>query len=464
MSAGRPLAGRSLPAAAAALVFAGLAALNLFFPAPNGPPDNGDFVRIHGPFSTGPADAGPRYFAAYHRFWRMDGRVTRYPEPTSSFLVFVPGLVPGVIAGRYDLALNAALIVAVLAAALFGVLRALRSPIAFGSVAAMSLMAADGNIVRYLDSFFEEAGALVFGLLLAAILHLLWERRRAAPFAAAVLLTVLLSTAKVAYAYSVPIAALPVLLGALFLRPGMARARTRLALAAVFAGTVLAPFFVVSAPKFQTANAYHFLFGAAVPELPPASRPLYLESLGIPGRFAALAGKNAYEPSNSIHDPELRPRLTRSTQAKAVKTLLLEDPAAFFRLMKRSFAAAGIEPPLARTRSPWTGWSEFRSKYLAGSRVYFVSFALLAVLAARARRSGPDGWPTFFLLLSSGFLAASALQVAVSILGNGPFDILRHDFLANLLADFSLAALVCGLVAAFPPASSRSAPTEDGIP
>jgi len=441
---------RARCAAAVAILFYGLIALNLFVPTPNGPADNGDFVRIHGPFSAGPADSGPRFFKAYHRFWKMGGRVTRYPEPTSSAFIFLPGLVPGAISGRYDLALNAALVTGGLALVLFWALRRLRSPVAFCSLSAMFLLAADGNIAGYLDSFFQEAGALVFLLLLVAALHVLWDRRSAASFAAAVVFAALLSTAKIAYAFSIPLAAAPVVLGAIFLRPGMNRALPRLAAAIVFSASVLAAFLFVSAPKYQIANCYHFLFGAAVPELAPAERAGYLESLGIPGRFASLAGKNAYEPGNAIRDPGLRPHLTRATQAAAVRALLDAHPSAFFRLLSRSLHDAGVEPRLQEPGALCTVWSSVRSRVLPGPRAYLLSAALLAILLVRVRGGDPSGWPLFSLLISLGFLGASALQIAVSILGNGPFDILRHDFLANLLMDFELVALGCGLAATIP--------------
>lgn len=458
---------RTRLAAAIALLYLALSCFNLFYPSPKGPADNGDFARVFASFSTGPlglefwpspsdtAKYQMRFFNYYHRFWRLDGYVPDRAWKTSSALVFLPARLVHPVSEHFDLAFNSFVLLVLLSAVVFATLRSVESAAPFAALSAAVLLMSDSRIVAYLNSFFMEAGAYVYFLLLLCFLFRYWQEGRMRDYAAALACGVLLSTTRVAYAAAAFPALTPVLFGSLRARKPRALAWKIFLPSAALLLAAGALFLPSTPPITQRDFAYHFIFGGALPRLPEAQRPAYLNSVGIDSRFASLSGKDAYQSDSQINDPELSPRLTNKTQTRAITALLQSHPGAFFGLLRWGFSTAGFYPEqdkpgmLSKFDPPasisWSGWSLFRNKVLHGAWSYGVALLLLAAAGVAARRSGTGSWPAFFLLCGIGFLIASAGEVVISVLGNGPFDIWRHNYLANLLLDgeliFSTAAI-----------------------
>jgi len=56
-----------------------------------------------------------------------------------------------------------------------------------------------------------------------------------------------------------------------------------------------------------------------------------------------------------------------------------------------------------------------------------------------------SGWALFYVLAGGGFFAGSVFQVLISVVGNGPCDIVKHQYFSNLLLDAALVFVAGGL-------------------
>jgi hypothetical protein len=454
-------------AASVGWLYLALSCLNLFYPSPKGPADNGDFARIFASFSTGPlgfefwpSPADParyqmRFFNYFHRFWRLDGAVTGRAWKSSSSLVFLPARLIRPATGYFDLAFNSLALVLLIAGLTFFTLRSIRSVAPFAALAALILLMSDLDIVDFLSSFFTESGAYVYLIFLLCFLFRYWQDGRMPDYAGAILCGILLSTTRIAYAPAVLPAIAPVLFFALRIRKERAAAWKISLTSAALLLAAAALFFPSPPAVTQRENAYHFIFGGALPRLADGERPGYLGAVDINERFASLSGKNAYRSDSEIRDPELSPRLNRTTQVRAIVELLGKHPRAFFDLIGWSFSTAGFYPAqskpgiLAKNEPQasvsWHGWSAFRNGSFHGLWSYGAAILLLGGVGLVARRAGAGSWPVFFFLCGAGFFVASVAEVLISVLGNGPFDIRRHNYLANLLLDCQILFSIAGI-------------------
>jgi hypothetical protein len=371
------------------------------------------------------------------------------------------------------LALNAFCVLLFLAICLFVALRALSGSVAFWALAASALCLCDARIVAYVNSFYQESGAYVGLFLLVCALPVFWERPGMLQLLAVGGAAAAVGLAKIAYAPAILPAIVPVAAGAVRRRPVDPAIRTRaVAAAAVLAG-LLAAFLIFPKDLFVPENTYQFVFSGAIPHLPEEQRGSFLSAVGFDAGDASLSGMNAYSQGNRIHDPNLRHLLTRRTQLRAALELLLRHPTAFLRMFRDGFSTAGIYPAYNRPSfgnrhepepREWAAWSSIRASLLSGIPSYVAAFALWMGLLAIAQRARAQDTMLFFLLASGGFLAASILAVSVSIIGNGPADIYKHNYLANLLLDAALVWIVTGAAAGLLSTRGTSRRDEPGNP
>jgi len=307
------------------------------------------------------------------------------------------------------------------------------------------------------NSFYQESGAYAGMVLLVCALPAFWERPGAAQLLALAGAAAAVGLAKIAYTPVILPAVIPAA-AAVAMRRGNEPAIPRRILAAfaILLG-LLATFVIFPKDLFVFQNAYQFIFSGALPHLRAEERGPFLSAIGLDPRDASLSGEEAYSAGNRIHDPDLRRLLTRRTQGRTALEMLLRHPAAFFRMLRDGFATAGIYPDDSRPSYEnrlepepprWSAWSTLRSSCFSGIRSYVAACALWAALLFIARRERATGATPFFLLASGGFLLASILAVCVSMLGNGPADIYRHNYLGNLLLDAAIVWIVSGLAAA----------------
>lgn len=442
---------------------------------PLGPADQGDFARLAGAFSSGPKglpffpdhdhpDFERRFYHFYHRLWRAQGGVAGWARPSSSHLIYLPGRLAAQLAGGYfDLALNTFLVLVLLGVALFVTLVRLRDVALTAALSLVALVGADAQVSWYLNSFYQESGAYAATLLLACTLALLVERPRPAPLFLAYVALGLLATTKFAFAPSAVAigcgVAAALLLDGTSSRP--LRAASALLCAALVLGAAL--FFERERGHDSRANAYNFLFSAALPALPEPERAPFLAAVWVPPAYARLSGTDAYVASLLEERKELAGTLGNAIHARAIVALAASHPGALLAILRdavreigkydiQALGGYGVRPEgVAKTVPACAPWSDLRKRFLHGEVAFVVAaaFPVLLALVALAATTGASGARGARSPTSGAFRRASvvglscmggaALQVALSVLGNGRVDIHKHLYLGNLLYDVGLA-------------------------
>ena len=451
------------------ILFAFGVSLSLLYPSPVGPPDNGDFARIFASFSSGPIglDFRPtpqdqeayrkRFFNFYHRFWQLDnGRPGFAQTVSSSHPFFWPGRFGNLTPGVFDLAWNTFLLIFIAGCILFVTLRNMAGYSSFFSVTAVTLIFADVNIVGYVNSFYQESGAFLSFIVLIYSLHYLWVHRTALSLGMVCASALMLIGSKVAYSLSVLPAMFPLLLG-VALYTGR-NPRLRLYVIAVVLLLSLASVLFIKHLAAVTlderrGNCYHFIFAGAIRFLPSDSSKHYLEELGLDPSLVSLKGKSAYDPDSQFEI--LSPELNAKLHVKALTRLAFHYPQTFIEMVRFGLSKVGYYPPLLfpsssdpngiKPRFRWSLWSKLHSYFLHGVFYFALVLCLTFVLMISIWKE-KDFWPLFYLLGTAGFILACFTQVLTSIIGDGPMDIVKHNFFANILLDSAFVFVSCGLI------------------
>ena len=454
-----------------AAFFVVIASLNFLYPSPSGPPDNGDFNRIFSSFSSGPLghDFWPplenqeayqkRFFNFYHRFWRLDAGRDGFVHLSSSRVFFWPGRLLNLTPGIFDLAWNAFLLSLLAGYVLYISLKSVGSYQAVFPLGVLALIFADANIIGYLNSFYQESGAFLSFLFLVCALHVLWIRRNLSCLLIILVISLILAGTKTAYTLSVLPAIIPMLGGIMFLTPKGLYLRRYVVSAALFlllASVLFVKFLSVTPGNERRANCYHFIFSGAIPFLSPVEGKAFLQKLGLDSAFIRLGGKSAYQPDSEFEQEPLRSSLTTRLHLKAVAQLVFHHPEEFIKMIELGFSKAGFyphlqyhslsEPKEITFRFRWRLWSRLHDRFLHGIPYLAGVFFLTLIFGTLVWKRKDSGWTLFCLLAAAGFFPASVLQVLISVVGNGPADMVKHMYFANLLLDAAFVFVCCGLI------------------
>jgi hypothetical protein len=223
----------------------------------------------------------------------------------------------------------------------------------------------------------------------------------------------------------------------------------------LFASVLFVKFLSLTPGNERRANCYHFIFSGAIPLLSPDTGKNFLYELGLDPSLVRLGGKDAYQPDSEFETEPLRLALTTRFHLKAVVQLAFYHPAVFLEMVKFGFSKAGFYPrlqypslsdlPEIAFRFRWCLWSRLHDRFLHGIPYYTTVLFLTLILGTLAWKRKDSGWPLFYLLAATGFFLASFLQVFISVAGNGPADIVKHLYFANLLLDAAFVFIVYGL-------------------
>lgn len=455
---------------AASLGFFAVVTQNLVFPEPRGPADQGDFTRIFTQFSSGPVGLSfwpepsdpsyaVRFFHFYHRWWRLEPSGHRDAvEPSTAGLVFLPGRVirSPLAPGEFDLAWNTALVAALLGTVVGLTTFAMERLVPAATCCVLALVFGDFLVSCYLNSFYQEAGAFVFSLLAAFALVAWLERptrnRALATFAA----LGLLAGTKLAYAFSV------VLVAGGFATAVLLEGRGRRA-AWVVAGVGFSVVLVAGSVLFESSRrlhegdvAHNFILASVLPMLSEADRADFLAAIGLAPRLVRLSGMDAYEAEARAMAPADRQSLSNDRHATAIRVLAARHPEVLAQLLAGALARSGDYDLTGDYAHRQAGapaieamriepWSRFRRAALGGLSGTVLACILLGVLAALARWRPPERM-ALTAVVATALLAASLLQVAIAVLGNGPIDLVKHLYLGNLLFDVAIVLVLSALV------------------
>jgi hypothetical protein len=271
-------------------------------------------------------------------------------------------------------------------------------------------------------------------------------------------LSLILAGTKLPYTLSVLPAILPVLAGVILFTPKSLYLRRYVISVVVllFLASALLIKFLAVTPYERQANCYHFIFSGAIPLFSPNEGKSFLHELGLDPSLINLRGKNAYLPDSQYRTEPLHSALTTRLHLKAAARLIFHHPTAFLEMTKFGFSKAGFYPrllypslsalPEITFRFRWCFWSRLHARFLNGIPYYATVLFLTLILGTLVWKRKDSGWPLFHLLAAIGFFPASLLQVIISVVGDGPLDIVKHQYFANLLLDTAFVFALCGLI------------------
>lgn len=452
-----------------AAFFVAIVAFNFLYPLPSGPPDNGDFNRIFVSFSSGPLghDYWPstenqeayqkRFFNYYHRFWHFDGG-KGFGYLSSSRLFFWPGRIINLTPGTFDLAWNAFLQTLFLGCILYLCVKHVKGTAASFSLGGLVFIFTDANISGYLNSFYEESGAFFSFFCLLCALHGFWFFRNRFSLFIILVFSIILAGTKISYTLSVLPAIFPTLIGAIIWSPKpfvLLRYVVRVILVLLVVSILFMVFLFRTPGNERRANCYHFIFAGTIPLLSPDAGKSFLKELGLDPSLTRLAGKSAYDPDSELEVEPLRSSLTKRLHFKAVFQLAYRHSSEFLQLIKLAFLRTGFYPRLQYPSLSdsteiralrWDIWSKIHGSYLHGPFYYGIVLCLILILGILVWKRGNIGWPLFYVLTATGLTLASMLQVAISVMGNGLVDFVKHMYLGNLLLDAAFVLVISGLI------------------
>jgi len=326
-----------------------------------------------------------------------------------------------------------------------------------------AFMLCDAGYLLYFHSFYGEALTMAAGMLAvgAAARLLRADPKRKAPLLLYYGACLLFVSAKVANA---PLGVPAALFGAalLFFRRD---AFSRAAVAVGGAALLLVSYCVyASAPPWMKAvNHYHTIFYGVLKDSP--SPEADMRELGIPDKYAGLAGTHGYMPDApyNIYGEEFRKEVYDNAPLWEVAMFYARHPDRLLDKLRLSAESAlPLRPAYLGNTLPGEGdegrysfakkpsfWEPLRKRAVGyalpiAAAVFVLWTAALAVSAVRlARRPDPRAAAG---LAGGALLAAScAAQFAIPVVGNGEADLQKHMFLFNFLFDLMLLAALCKL-------------------
>lgn len=442
----------------------------ILIPPVVGVADNGDFSRVMGVSGIAPLHPNEPYAERYFAYAQADYAYGGYTQggyvSTHILLVAISGWISRLFnASHYDIRYLGVCYLALLLTAIALIVR--HSP-AFAGKRATAVLAsilggvfvwifADIGYVAYFHSFFGEPYALV-GMLLAVSSALASAEKPSggllALFTAAALAV---ATAKIQNA---PLGFVFGLLAwrLAALRPDDRSWRRRtLACAGILAlGSAI---MLVAAPnRLVHTNLYQSIFYGVLKDSPDVASDM--RELGIPEKYAGLAGTNYFQKNTVIpqRDPTLRREVLEKLGHKDIALFYLKHPDRFVAKLKRAAESGSMVRPYylgnfekEAGKKPGTlsyrfsSWSEWKHRHwprsLAGFALFF--FAYLAIAAVWRLRTRSRG--VRFALETLAVVAFAGLfSFVIPLIGDGEADLGKHLFMFNVCFDMMVVSVLFG--------------------
>lgn len=436
--------------------------------------DSWDYYRIMGQFGLRhlPETSQP-YFTYLQLKYRIDPADTWKQTFIASELIF-PWLAVGLNKllskdGLFDLRVMGFVHAACYALALGLLLGWLRRLgrwmlLALGGLAVLIFI--DVGYAQYFNSFYSEPACLIFLFLTLFTALRLAEgatRRRGLLLGLLGLFSLGLLLAKPQNSILwLALAPLVLRLGWAASPPGsLKRCWLAAGLALVISAAGIFQMLAGSTENFRRANLFHSVFqGALTGSTDPAAD---LAELGVanPQNFARYVGKSYYDqPVDEM--AEFDTDFYARTGFEKVALFYLRHPDRLAEVLSRAsqqanllrvpehanFARSSGLPPYSQS-SAFSLWSRFKEKLPSGARYLALFFALNLLAAAGMRwRLGRMCHPLARLPeIHLALLGMAALQLSISLLGDGLRDLVKHLLLFNALNDLSLLFMVGYLLA-----------------
>jgi hypothetical protein len=456
-------------------VFLLCAAVALFWqllvPPVVGTANNGDFPKVIGLFNMAavPDDVyrytPTRYeFSQKHHYWGgfYSSELLLVPPALALNRIFSKD-------GYFDLRFMGLIHAALFLAALYLFVPLVEDAAPALRICALTLVLlffSDVMYVGYLNSFYMDAGALLF-LMLSVVLFLRvlrWHMRRDAVLLA--VCTLLLVTTKAPHALlGLWIA---VLLFATRRRLWPKSGRAFAAVASILAVVSVLALWKSAPPEYSTRGCFTVVFYRILPRSHNVSATL--SDLGLDDSWRPYIGRHSYSQGIDLSQPAflqaVRSRISYSTLARFFVT----HPRQAWDTLCASLGEAGLQRPALGNFDRGAGvpvsesrafalWSDLKSRLFLDRNGWFLTSiagltAALAVLLLMIRKTLPAGG------LAGGFalIGMALTELGVSSFGDA-IEVARHHLLFYALYDMLLIAAVYLATRALarPPARNRGA-------
>ncbi|BFH12002.1 hypothetical protein WJ0W_000245 [Paenibacillus melissococcoides] len=438
----------------------------LFIPPFIGVANNGDFERIVGSGGIAPLSDKftyeQKYFGYSHSHYEYGPFSVNYWSSQALF-VFLAGLLGRAwSSASFPLEAMGAIYAALLLAALFLIVRHACSGqrwLQLTVALCLLFIFFDIAYVAYFQSFFGEPVSLIFLLLGSGTSFVLASRRKPSIgwlvlFFVSVLI---LSASKLQNA---PIGLVFILFAFRLYRKRPERSWRSTVIAGSASILAVSALVYAYAPQgLKQINLYQTIFYGILKDSPHVKRDL--AELGIPEKFAVLAGTNYFQKDVPIRqdDPELTEHVYSRLGHADVAAYYIRHPGRMIdKLEAASSQAAMIRPyylgnyeqeagkPRGALSYTYSVWSETKKDLLpqrfAFNLVFFLLYIGVALREYTRRRYGKHVVDAALVI---GFVAIIA--VAVPLVGDGEADLGKHLFLFNVSFDMMIIVSLVWVIA-----------------
>lgn len=229
---------------------------------------------------------------------------------------------------------------------------------------------------------------------------------------------------------------------------------------------------VVAPDRLKNTNLYQSIFYGVLKDSPNVARDM--KELGIPEKYAVLAGTNYFQKDTVIpqRDPVLRQEVLEKLSHKDIALYYLRHPSRFMQKLDQAAAnAVFIRPyylgnydqsagkPPEAIAYKFSGWSELKLELMPRQLGWYVSiyFLYLTVLGLLWWRTHSRRLQLVIETLAIIALAG-VFSCFVPLIGDGEADIGKHLFMFNVCFDMMGVSMVTGAAYGIAKLVNRSKP------
>ncbi|WP_027086740.1 DUF3488 domain-containing protein [Cohnella panacarvi] len=444
----------------------------LMIPPVLGLADSGDFARVMVGAGIAPLDPNEsydgRYFGFSHQYYGYGDYMLGGYFSTHVLLVAIAGWLGRIVSlDHFDMRVLGCCYAALYIWAIVLLIRSSpkvanrKATLAVSAALAACLVFVFGDIgyIVYFQSFFGEPYALIATLLTvgAALVLLASDRPSGAMLAIFICAALALATSKIQNA---PLGFAFALLAWRMLKLREDRTWRKQAWTGVIVLVVCSALMIVVAPdRLKHTNLYQSIFFGVLKSSPDVASDM--EELGIPDKYAGLAGTNYFQKNTVIpqSDPVLHREVLEKLSHKDIAMYYLRHPSRFIQKLEVAASNGVYIRPLylgnydqsaqkprgavSHAYSAWSQWKVKKMPHTLGIFLMFYAFYYLALAwiwlhtASRRLRLGLETMAIIGI--------AGAFAVFVAIIGDGEADMGKHLFMFNVCFDMMVVSIVVSM-------------------
>jgi hypothetical protein len=217
---------------------------------------------------------------------------------------------------------------------------------------------------------------------------------------------------------------------------------------------------LVAPDRLKNTNLYQSIFFGVLKDSPNVARDM--EELGIPEKYAVLAGTNYFQKDTAIpqKDPVLRQEVLEKLSHKDIAMYYLRHPSRFMQKLDRAAENAMYIRPYylgnydqSAGKAPkeityaFSAWSQWKDNQMPRSAGWYIGliFAYYATLGIVWWRNQSRKLRLVLETLAVVALAG-VFSCVVPLIGDGEADLGKHLFMFNVCFDMMVISVIVGAV------------------